>query len=97
MRDMNLSFETKLSTPPYVLVRQVEGESVLLHLVQETYYGLDDVGTRMYLALAAADSIEQAHGQLLEEYDVDPETLRADLVRLAGNLLEQGLLQPSEE
>lgn len=93
---MSLSFGTKLLTPAHVLVRQVEEESVLLHLDRETYYGLDGVGTRMYVALASADTIEQAYAELLEEYDVEPETLRADLARLVEDLLVQGLVKLSD-
>lgn len=92
---MSLSFATKITTPAHVLVREVEGESVLLDLERETYYGLDTVGTRMYSALAAADSIEEAYAQLLDEYDVDPETLRADMAALIDDLVRQGLVELS--
>jgi len=94
---MTLSFATKVTTPPYVLVREVEGESVLLHLDRESYYGLDQVGTRIYSALASAESIEQAYGQLLEEYDVDPEILRRDIAGLVDDLVAQGLVELSEQ
>lgn len=42
-----IPFTARLSAPPHVLIRQVEGESVMLNLQNERYFGLDEVGTRM--------------------------------------------------
>ena len=54
--------------------------------------GLDDVGTRFLSVLTTSDSIETAYERLHNEYDVDPQVLRNDLVALVENLVEQGLL-----
>jgi hypothetical protein len=79
--------------PAHVLVRQVEGESVLLNLESEQYFGLDEVGTGMWAALTRADSIEAAYQALLGEYEVDAEQLRQDLQTLIEKLVEKGLLK----
>jgi len=90
---MSVEFAARLSVPPNVLVRKLEEESVLLNLDSERYYGLDEVGTRMLDALCESDSVEAAYRQLVDEFDVDPETLRDDLRVLAETLVKQGLLQ----
>ena len=43
--------------------------------------------------LTTSESIEVAYQTLLKEYDVDPQTLRQDLLELVQNLADQGLIQ----
>ena len=40
--------------PDDVLMRELDGESVLVHLDSEACFGLDDVGTRMWALLTSA-------------------------------------------
>jgi len=85
-----------VSVPESVLFRELEGESVLLELDEERYYGLDDVGTRMWLALTRTGSVQEAYEELLDEYDVDPARLRGDLLELLERLEESGLMDVHE-
>ncbi len=87
---MNLN--SKVVVPEHVLFRELDGEAVLLNLDDEAYYGLDPVGTRMWLVLGATESIAAAHAQLLNEYDVDEERLRNDLIALIEELDQRGLV-----
>jgi hypothetical protein len=75
-----------------VLVRELGGESVLLHLESESYFGLDEVGTGMWHALTAHPSVDAAFKALLETYDVPPDALRGDLERFVGELAQAGLV-----
>lgn len=90
---MSLSFNQRVSVPENVMFRELDGEAVILDLDRESYYGLDEVGTRMWLAVTGAESIEQAFGGLAREYEVEPDTLRQDLDELLGTLVDRGLLQ----
>ena len=65
---------------------------MLLNLNSESYFGLDEVGTRMWAALGTSPSIEVALDTLLAEYAVEPEVLRADLHNFIQKLVELGLL-----
>jgi len=89
---MALSFDARVTVPEQVLFQELEGESVLLNLDTETYYGLDEVGTSMWEALTASDAIQSAFDTLLTLYEVRPETLRQDLTELVEQLLDKGLL-----
>lgn len=88
-----VAFSGRVKIPNNVLIRELDGESVLLNLDSETYFGLDDVGTRMILCLSDATSIQAAYDQLLEEYDVDPQTLHDDLQTLIEELQAHGLVE----
>jgi hypothetical protein len=89
---MTLSFNQRVAVPSTVLFRVVDDESVLLNLDSEIYFGLDDVGTRMWTELTSSASVQEAYDKLLASFDVTPEELKQDLVDLVGKLVEQGLL-----
>ena len=78
------------------MFRELEGESVILDLHSESYFGLDQIGTRMWQAVTAADSIQAAFDVLLEEYEVEADTLRTDLSELLDTLLARGLIEVSD-
>jgi hypothetical protein len=90
---MTISFSDRVTVPDDVLISQLQDESVILNLDSERYYGLDDVGTRMLSVLSTSNSIESAYELLREEYDVDDEVLRRDLLSLVEKLLNQGLVK----
>jgi len=69
----------------------------MLNLDNERYYGLDDVGSRMYSVLTSSESIEAAYELLVREYKVEGELLRSDLLMLVDKLLEQGLVEISNK
>jgi hypothetical protein len=82
----NISFSSRVVIPDTVL-----------NLDTESYLGLDPVGTRMWNVLTEQSSIEAAYQVLLSEYDVAPETLRADIERLLGDMLEHKLIMLRDE
>jgi hypothetical protein len=89
---MAISFSDRVTVPDDVLISNLQEESVLLNLDSERYFGLDDVGTRMFSVLTNSDSIATAYESLAQEYAVDRQVLRDDLIVLVENLLEQGLV-----
>ena len=88
--------KSRVETPEGVLVRELQGESVLLNLESESYFGLDDVGTRMWQALASTSSVDAAFKMLLAEFDVEPDRLRSDLAAFVDTLAEAGLIRVSQ-
>jgi hypothetical protein len=76
-----------------VLFRMVGEEAVLLNLNTELYLGLDEVGTRMWILLKDAPSIQDAFDVLLQEYEVEQDHLRQDLDEFLGKLLQHGLIE----
>ena len=76
-----------------MLVSELDGESVLLNLNTESYFGLDEVGARMWSVVTSADSIESAYKQLKDQWDVEPDLLRNDLTVLLEKLAAEGLVR----
>jgi hypothetical protein len=92
-----ISFDQQYVVSKNVLVREVDGEAVLLNVDSERYFGLDDVGTRVWAALTAGSSVQAAFDTLLQEYDVDANTLRDDLTTLLEQLVNHGLIESKDE
>ena len=94
---MSISFTSRVSVPPDVLISQVGGESVILNTSSERYFGLDEIGTSIWEVITSSDSIQAAFDRLLAEYDVEPTRLREDLNTLIEKLVDNGLLEVSGE
>lgn len=94
---MEISLSARVTIPRGVLVRKVAGESVILNLNNEQYYGLDEMGTRMWAVLTTSPSIQEALDTLLAEYDVTGETLERDVRDLLSKLVAQGLVELRDE
>ena len=90
---MDISFSDRLRVAEHVLYRELDGESVLLNLQTESYYGLDDVGTHMWRLLTTNETIQGSYERLVEEYDASESQLEKDLRALIGELIEHGLVE----
>lgn len=89
---MPISFDMRVALDPEVMIRNVGEESVILDLKTERYLGLNEVGSRMWAVVTEAPSIQHAYQQLLDEYDVDPDRLTAELQQFLQRLIEHGLV-----
>jgi hypothetical protein len=69
------------------VVSAAEGDrTVLLDPAQGEYFGLDEVGTRIWELLPAHPTAAALADRLFDEYDAPRETLLADAARLLGEL-----------
>ena len=83
----------RLQISKEVLFQEVAGETVLLDLDSEFYFGLDEVGTRVWQMLQEGVNHDAMVDRLLSEYDVEREELERDVRELLGQLLESGLVR----
>jgi Coenzyme PQQ synthesis protein D (PqqD) len=86
-------FSNRVVVSSHVLIRHLDGESVLLSLETEKYFGLDATGTHMWEIVTRSPSIEAAYERLTQEFEVAPDLLRAHFADLLGQLVENGLLK----
>ena len=74
------------------IANPVGGETVILHLGNGTYYGLDPVGSMLWEGLKAGQPVSKVCDAILEKYDVERETVEQDLRRFLAELAENGLI-----
>ena len=79
--------------PAQVMAKQVSGETVILDINSGTYFGLDPVGTRIWVLLSEGKTIGETCAVLADEYDVEPGRLEQDIANLLDALIAQGLLK----
>jgi len=83
---------TVLRVADGVLTRMAGSEMVLLDLDSEEFFGLDGVGARVFELLEEPQRFDDVLGTLLREYDVDRETLTADVNALVADLVARKLV-----
>jgi len=81
-----------ITLSPQVISQEVAGETVLLDLESECYFGLDAVGTRVWQLIQESGELLTIYNTLLEEYEVEEPRLRADLEALITDACERGLI-----
>ena len=82
-----------LRIPDGVATRKIGDETILLNLETGTYFGLDAVGSRFLELLEQCGDISVAHRTMLREFDVQSQTLEADILRLVEEMRSKGLLE----
>ena len=81
-----------VSITPDVLHQELGGETVLLNLANESYFGLDEIGTKVWQVLAETHSAQAVIARLLDEYEVTADQLRTDVEQLISQLAAAGLV-----
>ena len=84
-----------ITISPDVVFRDLDGEAVLLNLAIGIYFGLNEVGTRMWNLLHQYSALQKVLEIMQEEYEVAPEVLEKDLLHLVDQLCAKGLLSVS--
>ena len=73
----------------------MEGEAVIVDLESGTYFGLNDVGTRMWQLIEQHGRLRQVFDDLAAEFDVAADTLERDLLHIAARFVDKGLGRPA--
>jgi hypothetical protein len=79
------------------LSSELGDEAVILNLDSGTYYGLNEVGARVWELVQQPRSFSELHQALLEEYDVHSDACKQDLVEVLLDLQRANLVEVSDE
>ena len=81
-----------LAPSPDAVESSVGDETVILHLVNGTYYGLDPVGTQIWAMIKDGTAMPDICGKLADDYGVALATIEEDARRFLSDLEAQGIL-----
>lgn len=84
--------KTNLRPSADAIESAVGDETVLLHLVRGTYYGLDPVGTRVWALLKEGRNPTEICQVLTEEFDAPPDVIEQDVTRFLEALLQNEIV-----
>src|SRR5260370_39432478 len=79
-----------------VLASDFGSEMVILNLGDGVYYGLEDVGIRIWHLVRKPTTVAVVCATLLQEYDIDLASCERDVRELLGSLAERGLVEIRE-
>lgn len=82
----------KVTIESDVLFQELEGELVLLNLANEQYFGLDNIGGRIWNLLEQDQSVDKVIESICSEYDVDLARATQDINALLEALAEANLV-----
>ncbi len=91
MHELTLSARVRPSDD--VVFRELDGESVLLNLATGIYFGLDEVGTRIWQLIEEHGRLSEVRDAVTREFAVDSETAGRDLVDLVREMSSRGLVE----
>jgi len=75
----------------------LSGESAILNLKAGVYYGLNEVGTRIWKLIQEPRRVGDLRDTILEEYEVEPDRCEADIMALLQAFLDNGLIEVRNE
>jgi Coenzyme PQQ synthesis protein D (PqqD) len=93
MTKEQITLESPIAIIDDVVSRELDGEAIILNLESGTYFGLDPVGTRIWSLLQENHSVRKICELVQQEYEVPPERLEGDILRLLEDLRVNGLLR----
>jgi hypothetical protein len=70
----------------------VSGEVVILHLEEGVYYGLNEVGTRVWELVQQPRSVSEIVDAIVAEFEVERQRCSSDVGELVQALAERGLV-----
>lgn len=94
---------TKLSIDSVVVVADnvvscdLDTEAAILNLKDGVYYGLDPIGAKIWNLIQKPNLLTKVIETILNEYDVDKEQCKNDILELLEELLENGLVKVNEQ
>ena len=94
---LEISPQAIISPMPEQISSELNGEAVILNLSSGVYYGLNEVGARIWQLIQPPCSLEIIQSALIEEYDVPPDVCKQEVLKLLLELKNANLIEISDE
>ena len=88
----NITLASHVRPSSDALIQLTGNEAIVLDTAGERYFGLNEVGARLWSLLVSNPHLADAHHRLLEEFDVAPTDLERDLITIVEQLADAGLI-----
>ena len=71
----------------------LSGEAAILNLKTSTYFGLNTVGASIWKLIQEPKKVTEIRDAIIEEYDVEPDRCKHDVLELLQELSTHGLIE----
>jgi hypothetical protein len=93
MPDSDITLDATVQATKNQVSSDLAGESIILSLQTAKYYGLGQVGARIWELVQQPIRVLDVRDTILDEYDVEPERCDKDVIALLGQLASEGLIE----
>ena len=93
----SLSMRSTVAAAKGQISTRLADEIVILDLKSGIYYGLDEVGVRIWELLQTPQLIGEIRDTIATEYDVEPTVCERELLRLLQDLAAKKLIEVKAE
>lgn len=94
---MKIDLQTVIVAAKDQLSSSIGGETVILGLNAGRYYGVGDVGARVWQLIQEPRRVADIHNTIVAEYEVEPGVCEADLLKLLDQLAAARLIEVRSE
>lgn len=89
----DVSLETKVAASPRQISCELSDETVILHLEDGVYYGLNPIASRVWELVQEPRTVRVIRDSLLAEYEIEESTCTQDLLDLLRQLQRWKLIE----
>ncbi|MEO4040783.1 PqqD family protein [Hoeflea sp. CAU 1731] len=75
-----------------ILIQEVEDGAVLLDTEKGFYYGLDEIGVRIWSLVEKGKTFSEICNEIQAAYDVTGETVRTDVASLIRDMCDKSIV-----
>ena len=94
---MKIDLQSVIVAAKDQLSSSIGGETVILGLNAGHYYGVGDVGARVWQLIQEPRRVAEIRDTIVAEYEVDPAVCEADLMKLLDQLAAARLIEVRSE
>ena len=92
MKKKEITPDTFISQVEEIVASDIDGETVMMSIENGKYYGLDDIGSRIWQLIEKPVKVADLIDTLLERFDVARETCERDVLKFLNELNEDKIL-----
>ena len=93
MKKKEITTDTVISQIEEIVDSDIDGETVMMSIENGKYYGLDDIGSRIWELIEKPIKVSDLIDTLLERFDVDRETCERDVLKFLNELNDDKVLK----
>jgi hypothetical protein len=96
MKKKEITTDTIISRIEEIVASDIDGETVMMSIENGKYYGLDDIGSRIWELIEKPIRVSDLIDTLLGRYEVDRKTCERDVLKFLNELNEDEIVQVND-
>ena len=92
-----IDLNSLVSRDPSPVTADMDGELVMMSIKRGNYYGLGDIGSKIWQKLECPQRVDDLCHDLMGEYEIDRNTCETDVIEFLGQLLDESLIKIGDE